>query len=165
MIARFLFELVPNEVPKIDSIDLLILFVICAFFCIVAVSIFLFTLFFCVKKFKLSEDFENNCIIITAFISILLAISPPFYLTLHADFLKARYMAEYANGNYKYSKIMKYCITQNKANYLDVDDNPIKNDTVRGMILCYQWERYAFNKQEKKAKEAARIEQIRKEVR
>ena len=32
-------------------------------------------------------------------------------------------------------------------------------------MLCYQCERYAFIKQEKKAKEAAKVEQIKKEVR
>ena len=166
MIARFLFEFVPSSVTDNDLIHSIVYFGISIIFGLSALFAFVNILLFLIKKFEISNDVEEISVAATIILSILLiAGSPLLPMTSYIDFLNAQYMGGYANGNYKYSKIMKYCITQDKANYEDEEGDQIKHDTVRGIMLCYQWERYAFIKQEKKAKEAAKVEQIKKEVR
>lgn len=97
---------------------------------------------------------------------------PLLLIPLSAKFLNIKYMAEYANGNYKYSEIMEYCIKENKHNYSDEELEKYDSNTIKGTILCFNKERDAFieqENQEKKAsdeakeaaKEAIEIEQIR----
>ena len=166
MIAWFLFEFLPSirEVknlimnPFYSILGLIIIIAWCCVSCFVA---FLF-LSIMDRVCKLSDDSKAFYTLIVAFN---LPIVLPFALAENVDFFNEKYMSDYANGNYKYSKIMRHCITQDEANYRDEDGNPIDHNTVRVIMLCYQWERYAFNKQEKKDREAAKIEQIKKEVR
>jgi hypothetical protein len=161
MIAWFLFEFVPSSVPNIDLMDVSIVFAI--WFCWGLVILFIsYLLLICIFKIceigKLSELFQENCFAIVLILSVGLIFTPPLLLMANVDFFNARYMGEYANGNYKYSRVMKYCITQNKANYRDKYGDLINHDSVRGMMLCFQWERDALIKHEK-------VEQIKKEVR
>ena len=161
MIERFLFELVPSSVPDINIFDISTVFVISLFWSTFVLFISYFLLF-CIFKMceigKTNDDFRENFLGVVLILSLSLIFTPPLLLMSNVDFFNARYMAEYANGNYKYSKTMKHCITQNKENYRDKDGNLIDHNTVRGIMLCYQWERDDLKNQQIK-------EQIKKEVR
>jgi hypothetical protein len=177
MIARFWFEFVPSK-EEFSIFNVFIMAVALLLWGFISIHIVELLESAIDKIFKINErvrysDKKDNLFMLILYFLIFL---PLLLIPLSTNFLNKEYMAEYANGNYKYSNIMKYCIKENKHNYSDEELEKYSSNTIAGTILCFNKERDAFieqENQEKKAadeaKEAARkaaeIEQIRKEVR
>ena len=177
MIARFWFEFVPSmeEFSIFNVFIMAVALLLWGFISIYIVELLEYAIdnIFKINKCAIYSDKKDNLFMLILYFLIFL---PLLFIPLSAKFLNRKYMAEYANGNYKYSRIMEYCIKENKHNYSDNELEEYSSNTIAGTILCFNKERDAFieqENQEKKAsdkakeaaKEAAEIEQIRKEVR
>lgn len=173
MIARFWFEFVPSK-EEFSIFSVFIVAVSLLFWGFISIYIVDLLESAIDKIFKINEcarysDKKDNLFMLILYFLIFL---PLLLIPLSAKFLNIKYMAEYANGNYKYSEIMEYCIKENKHNYSDEELEKYDSNTIKGTILCFNKERDAFieqENQEKKAsdeakeaaKEAIEIEQIR----
>ena len=173
MIARFWFEFVPSK-EEFSIFNVFIMAVALLLWGFISIHIVELLESAIDKIFKINErvrysDKKDNLFMLILYFLIFL---PLLLIPLSTNFLNKEYMAEYANGNYKYSNIMKYCIKENKHNYSDEELEKYSSNTIAGTILCFNKERDAFieqENQEKKAsdeakeaaKEAIEIEQIR----
>ena len=177
MIARFLFEFVPS-MGEFSIFNVFIMTVALFFWGFISLCIVHLLESAIDNIFKINEcaRYSNKKDDLFMLILYFLVFLPLLLIPISINFLNEKYMAEYANGNYKYSKIMKYCIKGNKYNYSDEKIEKFASNTIKGTILCFNEEHDAFIKQENEekkasnkakeaAKEAAKIEQIRKEVR
>jgi len=164
MIAQFIFELHPMNVSKKLS-DMAISAVVYSLIIMVLSLFVAYLIAFFLRKINDEEKINNGEFACSFMLSFAFFIMLGYYIT---DYLNSKYILEYANGNYKYSKIMKYCIEENKEDYFDYSREwlgRINHNTVEGMVACFKWKRHISNKWEENKKAEERIEQIRKEVR
>ena len=162
MIEKIWFELYISTPSYFDWVDFLVIFAIQVFFILLSAG-FSYSIF---KVLKIGKKDENY-----TFLPMSILLLPPILNLLsisNIDFLNEKLMAKYANGNYKYSKIMKYCIIENEQDYA-AGGIYRSHDSVRGMVLCFIKERDAFIDKERTEKSAIeraeKMEQIRKQVR